>query len=268
MVVLCVEPTDAGDALLASLPPHLHFMSFAFRLPTTSPDGRVPTLDSWRDDVHEVIQWLVRQSPMLSIRALVGHGAAADACHSYASRYGEGASCPLRQLCLISGSHSSSRAWPPGGWKVLSLLGSKDGSSRLDAEAFHVRHERQGHTMRIIEGAGRDFKSHELTLAKSINDFLEGARRLNGDDRGLWSSPAARSGGGGGPQPQQPPNRAPAAAVAEPSALPIGSMERVREIQLELMADDLPVDEQMVGWSEARLREYFESGGVDGGQLV
>ena len=31
----------------------------------------------------------------------------------------------------------------------------------------------------------------------------------------------------------------------------------------ECMADDVPVKDHMAGWSEARLRDYFEAGGED-----
>ena len=38
-------------------------------------------------------------------------------------------------------------------------------------------------------------------------------------------------------------------------------MERVRDVQLECLADDLPIGEHMAQWSEERLRDYFENGG-------
>jgi len=41
------------------------------------------------------------------------------------------------------------------------------------------------------------------------------------------------------------------------------SMERVRELQAEEMADDVEVRAGMRFWSDRRLRAYFESGGVD-----
>ena len=44
---------------------------------------------------------------------------------------------------------------------------------------------------------------------------------------------------------------------------PVGSMARVRELQDEAFADDVSVEEHMVEWSEARLRAYFEGGGVE-----
>lgn len=72
-------------------------------------------------------------------------------------------------------------------------------------------------------------------------------------------------------QPEEPmrhyiPQRRPASAASgfaqAPSAAPsVGSMARVLEIQEECLADDLPVHEKMASWSEAQLREYFESGG-------
>lgn len=138
MLVLVVEPTAAGDALLEALQPQLHFLSFGFRLPKHDAEGRGSTGASWRDDVHEALQWLQQQHPQLLIRGLVGHGGAADACVEYATRYGDGAACPTRHLVQIAGSHKSLKAvagGAAGAWRMLSIVGADDGTSIADAEA-------------------------------------------------------------------------------------------------------------------------------------
>jgi hypothetical protein len=52
--------------------------------------------------------------------------------------------------------------------------------------------------------------------------------------------------------------------VAAPDSGPaVGSMDRVREIRDECLADDIDVDERMAAWSEARLTAFFENGGEE-----
>ena len=41
----------------------------------------------------------------------------------------------------------------------------------------------------------------------------------------------------------------------------VGSMARVEEIQMDCMADDIEVREEMATWTEARLVRFFENGG-------
>ena len=262
MLVLIVEPTAAGDAVLESLPPLLRFMSFAFRLPDTTADGRTPTLSSWRDDIYEVLHALRGQHPQLLIRALVGHGAAADAAHDYAATYGHAASCPSRLLVQLAGSHNSSKGWPSGGWRMLSLVGSADGSSLAAAELFHLRHrpaaEPSASKLRLLDGAERTFDGHMPIVAASINDWLEGARRLTGDDVARWSAT-----GGPGASRAHPVDPLHAATAAKPArdSPTVASMARARELQLEALADDLPISEHMLEWTEERLQAYFDSGG-------
>ena len=281
MAVLVVEPTAEGDAVLASLQPELHFLCFGFRLPNTTAEGTPPGLNSWRDDVHEVLQWLVRQAPQLRVRALIGHGAAADVCHAYATRYGDAASSPVRMLVQLNGSHStggaaapkgsplgsSAFAWPTGQWQMLSIVGDADPRvSVTSAVAFHERHVGKGHKLRVLRGADRALRGHHTSAAaSSINDWIEGARRLTSDDLAAWDATAeldpARIGtttGGGAPHASR------TATAALDVAPPLGSMERVRDLQAECMCDDLPVFESMTTWTEARLRLYFENGGESG----
>ena len=263
MAVLVVEPTPEGDAVLASLQGELHFLAFGFRLPSTSPSGTPPTLSSWRDDVYEVLQWLLMQTPMLCIRALIGHGAAADACHAYATMYGEAASSPVRMLVQLNGSHaarspgpigSNPFAWPTK-WKMLSIVGDADPKTSVTAaQAFHDRYRDRGHKLRVLGGADRALQGHITAAAASINDWIEGARRLTADDVAAWDAksgtPRHYSGGAKG-----------APAVDLDAGPPLGSMERVRDVQVDCMCEDLPVDEKMTKWTEARLRDYFDKGG-------
>ena len=89
-------------------------------------------------------------------------------------------------------------------------------------------------------------------VATTINDWIEGARRLTADDVAAWERPPPASVGAPGLK---------AAAVELDVGPPVGSMERVLDVQAECMADDLAVDEKMIKWTEARLRHYFENGG-------
>ena len=43
----------------------------------------------------------------------------------------------------------------------------------------------------------------------------------------------------------------------------VNTLARVKEIQIECLADDLPLSEGMAQWSERRLRDFFEGGGVE-----
>lgn len=52
-----------------------------------------------------------------------------------------------------------------------------------------------------------------------------------------------------------------AAGSSDDNGPPVGTMERVLELQSEAFADDVPVGEHMTQWSEAKLQKYFEDGG-------
>ena len=104
-------------------------------------------------------------------------------------------------------------------------------------------------------------------LASTINDWIEGARRLTADDAASWEAATARgttTGRGVAASARAVSSAAAAAEAAEAAAAArlVGSYERVLEIQAECLADDLAVNAQMAAWTEARLREYFESGGA------
>ena len=224
MLVICTEPTPAGDQVLAELQQELHFLSFGFRLPDTTHNGSTPDLHSWRDDLHEAMRWIQMQHPQLIIRALVGHGAAADVCRHYACEYGSGASCPTRMLVQLGGSHGSGgkSEWPVGNWKLLSIVGSKDGDSRVPAELFHAKHQDKGHKLRRLEGANKAFDDQLDKVASSINDWIEGARRLNADDSSGWAEGRAEQ--------KKVEEKTP--KVEGP---PVGTMQAVREIQSECL---------------------------------
>jgi hypothetical protein len=261
MLLLVGEPTAAGDAALAALQPQLHNLSFAFRLPSTDAHGRPASLVSWTDDVYEVLQGLVREHALLLIRAIVGHGVAADACLAYAQQYGHAASCPTRQLVLLSGSHAEGRAsrWPAVDWRLLSIVGAADGTSLTNVELFHVRHRPctpGASKVRLLEGADRSYAgAAAATAAATINDWLEGARRLDDSDMNYWSIY-------GSVTPPASLDRLLLAAAAIDDTPLVGTMARAAEIQLECLADDLQLSDAMCSWSEKRLRDYFEAGGA------
>ena len=261
MVLLVVEATPAGEAVLEALQGELRFLTFGFRLPprvarygTNSSAG--PTGMTAQDEVDFVLRWLLVQSPQLMIRAIVGHGLAADACYAYASRVGAAASSHGRCLVQICGDSSSTNASYPESWRVLSISGSNDETSPIGAETFHQRHALKGHKLRYVEGLRRTLDGHVNVVASSINDWLEGARRLTHDDSAMWSGPS-------GPESSAPKSTAQGSLSNRTGdgSQAIGSMARAIEIQEECLADDISVDERMLTWSEVKLRHYFENGG-------
>ena len=248
LVIVAPHSPFTASSLIDALPLHLHFLSFAFRLPPAGGGGDSGAqVDAWADDLYEVLRWLTLQHPQLLVRAIVGLGGAADVCNAYACKYGDAASCPTRMLVQVGGSHGAVGDWPTGGWRVLSIVGAADATERRRAELYHTRHQHSGHRLRLLEGEGSGWlgsSSSSEGVSSTINDWIEGARRLNGDDAAAWAS--------------APATREEEVAVEGP---PVGSMEKVVEIQLECLADDLAVRDHMAGWSEERLRRYFESGG-------
>ena len=148
------------------------------------------TCSVWRDDIQHTLQWLQSQHPQLYLRGLIGHGAAADACLDYACRYGTSPANPCRALVQLAGSSEARGSVSPG-WRLLSLHGTRDESSVMAAELFHVRHKAQGHKLRILDGAPRSFFGHVPVVASTINDWFEGARRLTPDDSSQWETSAA-----------------------------------------------------------------------------
>lgn len=85
----------------------------------------------------------------------------------------------------LAGAHDSGDSLPVG-WRSLSVHGTLDGTSTTKAEMFHLRHKVEGHKLRVIEGASRAFVSEVATVAMTLNDWFEGARRLTSDDVSLW----------------------------------------------------------------------------------
>jgi len=53
-------------------------------------------------------------------------------------------------------------------------------------------------------------------------------------------------------------------AAMETRDAPMGSIAAVLNIQAECFADDVELAEGMENWNEARVRAFFENGGVDG----
>ena len=51
-----------------------------------------------------------------------------------------------------------------------------------------------------------------------------------------------------------------AAAVSTPQKLL--TYERLRELQEDALADDVPITDEMLCWTETQARDFFESGGV------
>ena len=300
MLVVVTEPTPEGDVVLAALQAELHFLSFGFRLPSTDAAGGAPDKASWVptcrfdpppwtlpphfswplfsthfplrhvsqvQDVHETLRWIQSQHPQLLVRALIGHGAAADVCTQYACEHGEFAACPTRMLVRLAGGDAAISGWPVGGWKVLTITADKEAPpARARAESYHARHRDKGHTLRVFGGAARSFSGCIDKVGATVNDWIEGARRLNAEDASSWASGVTDAIGAYGARADSgwavhgahagPPSRPP-----EPVGPPVGSMERVQEIQLECLADDLPVDERMTDWPEERVRTFFENGG-------
>ena len=296
MLLLCADEGSEGAELLAALQQRLNFMSFAFQMrpPPPPPDASrrwgdgylmpsgygggdgddddarggfgggsggadAAALEDGCEQLYAAVHALTTHQPSLQIRAVVGHGAAADACLRYAATYGHAASCPVRRLALLGASHSShggrladagmiermaiagARAQqrpsaadvpPPVGWSVLSVHGADDVEvPRACAELWHVRH-RGGNgssgsgsggnggsgssgvattpplKLRVVAGADHAFSSAAAleTLADTLNDWLEGARRLTNDDSANWQvAGAALSGAAEGTFTSLPP---------------------------------------------------------------
>jgi len=155
--------------------------------------------------------FLRAQHPALFVRAIVGAGAAGDAALRYAVRYGASAGCPVRRLVLLGSAHGSLDDSPSGigggdAWQTLSVHGTADTVvAPVRAELYHTRHRAAGaHALRLLQ-AGHDFKACEPRVAATINDWLEGVRRLNSDDRSAWAveariAAAAKAAAGGRPE--------------------------------------------------------------------
>jgi hypothetical protein len=115
---------------------------------------------------------------------------------------------------------------------------------------------RFGMLARLLEGADRSYAgAAAATAAATINDWLEGARRLDDSDMNYWSIY-------GSVTPPASLDRLLLAAAAIDDTPLVGTMARAAEIQLECLADDLQLSDAMCSWSEKRLRDYFETGGA------
>ena len=94
----------------------------------------------------------------------------------------------VRRLALLSGAHAVSPPPPGAGWRLLSVHGADDAVVPIStAELWHVRHRDViSHDLRLVAGADHTFSTRTATeaLATTLNDWLEGARRLSEGDGG------------------------------------------------------------------------------------
>ena len=95
LVLLAVADDDhkhTSRKLLAELQPLLHFQSIAFLLPTHQASGARARTDTWAADIEQILRFLHEVQPSLTIKGLVGHGQAGDACLLHAVQTAEQAS--------------------------------------------------------------------------------------------------------------------------------------------------------------------------------
>jgi pimeloyl-ACP methyl ester carboxylesterase len=229
MLVLLHEGTAASRQFVHALQATLHFLSLAFCPPSlqrASTGNTGPPTEGGREakgnriietaaeEVAIVFSFLRAQHPALFVRAVVGHGTAGDAALTYALRYGAAGACPVRRLVLIGAAHGNLDDAPSAGgeadarWEMLSVHGTADLEvPHMRAQLCNSRHRAAGgHALRLIQGAAHDFAGDEARVAATINDWLEGVRRLNSEDRSAWAVEArsaaaaadARAAAGGG----------------------------------------------------------------------
>jgi hypothetical protein len=211
MLVVLHEGSDASRELMHTLQSSLHFLSLAFcpislRQASAGNKGSLTAtdleasgnhlLEAAAEEIAIVFGFLRAQHPALFVRAIVGHGAAGDAALTYAVRYGAAGACPVRRLVLIGAAHgnlddapSAAGGFADSRWEMLSIHGTADVDvPHIRAQLYHSHHRAGGvHALRLIQGAGHDFTGDERLVAATINDWLEGVRRLNSDDRSAWA---------------------------------------------------------------------------------
>jgi len=121
--------------------------------------------------------------------------------------------------------------------------------------------------VRLLTLEGR----HVRLLDSSRAAYLHAVRQLATESGlvvvgGATATATATPGPAAAPAKPAPAANAPAEGFTismDPASQPLGTMERVLEIQAEEFAEDLAVGAHMVEWSERRLRAYFEAGGVE-----
>ena len=92
MLVILVAPDEGsddhlhGEELLGQLQPTLHFQSLGFVLPDRQKRGGKSTIESWADDVAEILKFLHDTQQQMEVRGIVAHGKAAEACLLHANR--------------------------------------------------------------------------------------------------------------------------------------------------------------------------------------
>ena len=139
--------------------------------------------------IAEVLEDVRQQSGGLHLLAIVGCGGGADACLALVA---SGlAPRGLARLAMVGGAYGAAAtgalgALPPS-VEVLSIHGAADEVAPLmRAQLYHARHP--SHRLRTIEEGGHHFEGDAaVAAATALNDWFEGARRLNGDDIANWS---------------------------------------------------------------------------------
>lgn len=210
MLVVLDEGSAASRQFMHTLQPTLHFLSLAF-CPTSlqqagagdkgSPGAdrgasKNHLIEAAAEEIAVVFGFLRAQHPALFVQAIIGHGAAGDAALTYAVRYGAAGACPVRRLVLVGAAHGNLDDAPCAAgrdadsrWAMLSVHGTGDVRvPHMRAQLYHSHHRAAGvHALRMIQGAGHDFTGDEARVAATINDWLEGVRRLNSEDRSAWA---------------------------------------------------------------------------------
>jgi hypothetical protein len=89
----------------------------------------------------------------------------------------------------------------------------------MRAQLYHARHP--SHRLRTIEEGGHHFEGDAaVAAATALNDWLEGARRLNGDDIANW---------------RLPPDEPSAATRAPPPRWAVGGEEEEEEEEIRMV---------------------------------
>ena len=196
MLLLIGDGGAAGEGLLERLQSSLHFLSLAVALPAvvrdpSAYDASASLAAARADLIAEVLEDVRQQSGGLHLLAIVGCGGGADACLALVA---SGlAPRGLARLALVGGAYGAAAtgalgALPPS-VEVLSIHGAADEVAPLmRAQLYHARHP--SHRLRTIEEGGHHFEGDAaVAAATALNDWLEGARRLNGDDIANWRLP-------------------------------------------------------------------------------
>ena len=181
----------AGEGLLERLQSSLHFLSLAVALPAVVRDASAydasASLAAARADlIAEVLEDVRQQSGGLHLLAIVGCGGGADACVALvASGLAPRGLARLAMVGARTARRRRARSAPAPSVEVLSIHGAADEVAPLMRAAL----PRPSHRPRTIEGGHHFEGDATVAAATARNDWLEGARRLNGDDIANWRLP-------------------------------------------------------------------------------